>query len=194
MKFRRFKYESVISTNNVAIRLIKIDKEKSGFVFAKKQTQGKGTMGKKWISEMGNLFGSFFFPLNAKLPCFSEFAIINPVIISKVIARYCKKKEISFKKPNDIFVNEKKICGILQEVVTFNTVNYLIIGIGINIVSNPKINHGFKATNIFFESKKILTSRELIDLLVKEYENFFYRINRYNFINFKNKIESMSIN
>ena len=143
---------------------------------------------------MGNLFGSFFFQLNSKRPSFREFAIINPVIISKVIVRYCKNEEISFKKPNDILVNKKKICGILQEVITFNSVKYLIIGIGLNIVSNPKISNGYKATNIFSETKKILTSIEVIDLLVKEYEAFFNTINKYDLIHFKNKIESMSVN
>ena len=71
-------------------------------------TVAKYTKGKKWISEVGNLFGSFFFPLEKKYPPFNEFSIINPVIIYDVIENFCKKENISFKWPNDVFVNGKR--------------------------------------------------------------------------------------
>ena len=143
---------------------------------------------------MGNLFGSIFFPLKNNYPSFSEFSMINPVIISEVIKKFCKEKKISFKWPNDVFVDGRKICGILQELITSNDKKFLIIGIGINIVSNPNINTNYEATNIFLETKKKPTTKEIINLLITSYENFFYELDTYNFINFKTKAESMSVN
>jgi len=61
MQFKIFKFESVTSTNDVAIDLIRSNKEETGCVFADLQTRGRGTKGKIWISEMGNLFISIFF-------------------------------------------------------------------------------------------------------------------------------------
>ena len=154
MQFEIFKFEKVSSTNDVAINLIKVKKREIGFIYSDAQTKGRGTKGKEWVSETGNLFGSIFFPLKNNYPPFNEFSMINPVIISEVIMKFCKEKKISFKWPNDIFISGKKICGILQEVIIFNSMKFLIIGIGINIISNPNIKANYKATNIFLETKK----------------------------------------
>ena len=192
MKFKIFKFENVTSTNDVAVNLIKVKKKEIGCIYADVQTQGRGTKGKEWVSGMGNLFGSIFFPLKNNYPSFSEFSMINPVIISEVIKKFCRKKKISFKWPNDVFVDGRKICGILQELITSNDKKFLIIGIGINIVSNPNINTNYEATNIFLETKKKPTTEEIINHLITSYENFFRELDTYNFINFKTKAELMS--
>ncbi len=192
MKFEIFKYESVTSTNDVAINLIKEGKKEIGCVCANIQTKGRGTHGKKWISSEGNLFGSIFFPLEINYPPFNEFSIINPVIISDVIMIFCEKKKISFKWPNDLFINGKKICGILQELVTSNAKKFLIIGIGLNVVSCPNINAEYQATNILLETKKKPSVGELIKLIIFSYEKFFINIASYNYMNFKKKADLMA--
>ena len=192
MKFEIFKYESVTSTNDVAINLIKEGKKEIGCVCANIQTKGRGTHGKKWISSEGNLFGSIFFPLEINYPPFNEFSIINPVIISDVIMIFCEKKKISFKWPNDLFINGKKICGILQELVTSNAKKFLIIGIGLNVVSCPNINAEYRATNILLETKKKPSVGELIKLIIFSYEKFFINIASYNYMNFKKKADLMA--
>ena len=63
MKFEIFKFESVTSTNDVAINLIKEEKKFFGCVYSAIQTKGRGTRGKEWISAQGNLLGSIFFLL-----------------------------------------------------------------------------------------------------------------------------------
>ena len=192
MKFEIFKFKKVTSTNDEAINLIKNKKKEVGCIFSKTQTKGKGTKGKKWISEVGNLFGSFFFPLEKKYPPFNEFSIINPIIVSDVIRKFCKKNKVSLKWPNDVFVNEKKICGILQEVITINKKRFLIVGIGINIISSPDINGKYETTNIFNETRKKPNINKIINLLIVSYEKFFLKLNSYNFNNYKVKAELMS--
>ena len=91
-------------------------------------------------------------------------------------------------------MNGKKICGILQELVTLNGVKFLIIGMGVNLVSSPKIKNKYKATNILIETKKKPKIKEIVDLIVSSYEKFFINLNSYNYINFKKKSESMSLN
>ena len=194
MKFEIFKFESVSSTNDVAISLIKEKKKECGYVYANIQTKGRGTHGKNWISEVGNLFGSLFFPLKNNYPAFNEFSVINPVVVSDIIKKFCKKKKISFKWPNDIFVDGNKICGILQEIITLNRRKFLIIGIGINIVSSPNISNTYQATNIFSETHKKPTIQEMTNLIISSYEQFFYDLKSYNFINFKKKADLMTIN
>jgi len=189
MQFEIFKFTNVTSTNDSAINLIKEKSKEAGCAYADIQTKGRGTHGKEWISKEGNLFGSIFFPLKNNYPPFNEFAIINPVIVSDVIKNFCKKNKISIKWPNDVFVNDRKICGILQELITLHGKKFLIIGIGINIVSNPVINNGYQATNIFLETKKKPSIKDLIKLLISSYEKFFVNLNSYNYLNFKKKAD-----
>ncbi len=194
MKFKIFKYKSVTSTNDIALNLIREEKKEIGCVCADIQTRGKGTHGRKWISDEGNLFGSLFFPLKNNYPAFNEFSIINPVILSNVLQDYCNKKYISFKLPNDLLVDGKKICGILQEVITSNSKKFLIIGIGINIVSHPKANIEYKATNIFCETKTKPSNSEIMNKIIFSYEKFFLNLNSYDYLNFKKKAELMAMN
>ena len=194
MKFKIFKFESVTSTNDVAINLIKKEQKEFGCVYAGIQTKGRGTHGREWISDKGNFFVSVFFPLKNNYPPFNEFATINPIIISDVIKHFCKKENINLKFPNDVLVNGKKICGILQELITSNSKKFLIIGIGVNIVSNPNINDKYQATNILLQTKKKPKIEEIIDLIISSYEKFFVNLNSYNYVYFKKKADLMALN
>ena len=91
-------------------------------------------------------------------------------------------------------INKRKVCGLLQEIITFNDKKFLIIGIGINIVSNPDIKNNYEATNIFIETKTKFEIAEIIELLVASYESFFTNINQYNYRSYKKKVDLMSIN
>ena len=190
MKLKIINFNKVSSTNDIAINLIKKKKKTHGLICSISQTKGRGTYGKKWISKKGNLFASIFFELKKDYPPFNEFTIINPILISNVIKQYCKN--ISLKYPNDIFVNKKKICGILQELITLKRKKFLIIGIGINVISNPKIKNKYETTNIYLESKKKPTMKEIISSLVSSYENFFKNLKSYKYSRFKKKAHLMA--
>ena len=194
MKFEIFKFEKVTSTNDVAINLIKEEQKEFGCVYANTQTKGRGTHGRKWISDKGNLFSSIFFPLKKNYPPFNEFSIINPIIISGIIKNFCKEGDINLKFPNDVLVNGKKICGILQELITSNNKNFLIIGIGINVVSNPNINIKYQTTNISLQTKRTPKINEIVDLIISSYENFFVNLTSYDYANFKKKADLMALN
>ena len=194
MEFEIFKYESVTSTNDVAINLIRQEHKKAGCVYADLQTKGRGTHGREWISDKGNLFSSIFFPLENNYPPFNEFSIINPIIISDVIKHFCDGRSINLKFPNDIFINKEKICGLLQETVISSNRKFLIIGIGINIISSPNIKGEYRATNIFLQTKKKLKIEEVINLIISSYAKFLTDLNSYNYENFRKKAELLAMN
>ena len=187
MKFEILKFKSVTSTNDVAISLIKEKNKSAGCICSDLQTKGRGTYGKKWISEKGNLYLTLFFPIDKNCPSFQEFSIINPVIVLDIIKNYCDERKLRLKFPNDIMYDGKKICGLLQELITQNERKFLIIGIGLNIISNPNINNGYKATNIYLETKIKPSISEIIDLIVSSYKNFLVNLDTYNYENFKKK-------
>ena len=193
MKFEISKLKRVTSTNDVAISLIKEKNKLTGCVCSDLQTKGRGTYGKKWISEKGNLFLTLFFPIDEKRPSFQEFSIINPVIIRDIIKNYCDERKLKLKFPNDIMYDGKKICGLLQEYIIQNNRKFLIIGIGLNIASNPNINNGYKATNIYLETNKKPSIEDIIDLIISSYKNFLENLDKYNYESFKRKAEKLSI-
>ena len=193
MKFKILSYKSVESTNTIAINLIRKNNYKQGFVHALEQRKGRGRCGKKWISMKGNFFGSIFFQLKKNYPSTEEFNIINPMLNIEILSNYCGKNKRFFKWPNDIYINKKKICGILQEVITKESKKYLIVGIGINLLSNPNIKN-YPSTNIFKETKQKLKVSKMLSLIVTKYENFFSNLNLYNFKNFKMKSKKSLMN
>ncbi|MDC3157836.1 hypothetical protein OA544_01965 [Candidatus Pelagibacter sp.] len=76
---------------------------------------------------------------------------------------------MQIKKPNDILVNKKKVCGILQETIFKHNRKYLIVGIGINVSSSPKINN-YPTTFLNNYSNKKLNRLELFKEIKLLYE------------------------
>ena len=74
-------------------------------ITTKKQTNGRGTIGKKWVSKKGNLFFSLFFKINQKKINFRQFAILNAFLLKKIISEKISKK-IKIKWPNDLTYNK----------------------------------------------------------------------------------------
>ena len=155
MKFKKFKFKKIKSTNNTAIRIIKETNCNLGMVVAETQEKGRGQYGRKWISYKGNLFVSFFNELNKTNLSISSITKINCLLVKKLLTKFTKKN-ILFKKPNDLLINKKKISGILQEVIFLKDKKFLITGIGINIVKNPNIKN-YPATNLQEVTKKSIS-------------------------------------
>ncbi len=184
MKFKIFSYDTVDNTNATAMKLIRSNKYKKGFVHALSQKKGKGQYGRKWISRRGNFFGTIFFHLKKNYPSIEEFSLINPILNTDILSEYCGKKNTFIKLPNDIYINKKKICGILQEVITKGSKEYLIVGIGINLLSNPEIKD-YPSTNIYKETSKKPELLKLVNQIINKYDNFLSNLNLYNSINYK---------
>ena len=146
MKFKIFRFEKVKNTNNSAIKIIKNSNTDYGMIIANKQKSGRGQYGKKWISYNGNLFVSFFYKLDHLTISLKQITKINCLLVKKLLSIYYKKK-ITYKKPNDLLINKKKICGILQEKISKLNKKYLIVGIGINLIKNPNFKN-YPTTNL----------------------------------------------
>ena len=167
MKLKKFRFKKIKSTNDTAIRLIKSKKIKSGMVTAESQFKGRGQYGRTWFSSKGNLFVSFFHELSLPNLSISMITKINCLLVKKLLSFYYKKK-ITFKKPNDLLINKKKICGILQEKVSKLNKKYLIVGIGINLIKDPNLRK-YPTTNL----SKLLNKKVSINKIAKQIRKIF---------------------
>ena len=165
MKFKIFKFNKVKSTNDSAIRIIKNSNIDYGMIIANEQKNGRGQYGKKWISYKGNIFVSFFYKFDHLNISLKQITKINCLLVKKLLSIYYKKK-IVFKRPNDLLINRKKICGILQEKISNLQKTYLIVGIGINLIKDPNLRN-YPTTNF----RKLLNkklSKKKIEKQIKE--------------------------
>ena len=186
MRLKIIKMKLVQSTNSEALKIIKKGKSKPTLITSLKQTKGRGSMGKKWVSQKGNLFISIFFEINQKKINFKQYALLNAYLLKNVIKKFTKKK-IDIKWPNDLLINKEKFCGILQEVINFNAKTFLIIGAGINTNSSPIIE-SYKATSLSGKIGKKVNNNKILKEIKKDYEKFIKYTEKYNFIELKRKI------
>ncbi|MBD1153350.1 biotin--[acetyl-CoA-carboxylase] ligase [Pelagibacterales bacterium SAG-MED24] len=168
MKFKKFRFKKVESTNNLAIRIIKNSNINYGMVIADTQKKGRGQYGKKWISYKGNFFVSFFYRIDQLTLSLKQITRINCLLVKKLLSIYYKKK-IIFKKPNDLLINKKKICGILQEKISKLNNRYLIVGIGINLIKDPNLKN-YPTTNLFELLKKKISKNKIEKEIKKIFE------------------------
>ncbi|RTZ84408.1 MAG: biotin--[acetyl-CoA-carboxylase] ligase [SAR324 cluster bacterium] len=107
-------------------------------VIAEMQISGRGRAGRKFTSVKGNNV-TFSVVLHPNLPLeeIQIFALLAGVAVARVLENYVKN--IRLKWPNDVLVNEKKICGILLETINIPDHSFpvLIMGIGLNTKGCP---------------------------------------------------------
>ena len=168
MKFKIFRFKKVKSTNSTAIRIIKNYKFNYGMIISETQNKGRGQYGKKWISYKGNLFVSFFFKIKDLTVSVKQLTKINCTLVRELLSKYYKKK-ITFKKPNDLLINKKKICGILQESISIFDKKYLVVGIGINLIKNPNIKN-YPTINLHKLTNKKISKNKIENKLKKIFE------------------------
>jgi BirA family biotin operon repressor/biotin-[acetyl-CoA-carboxylase] ligase len=177
---KRIKYYESIDSTNIAAKDLALKGAPDGtVVVAENQTKGKGRMKRSWLSLPGEniLFSVIFYPkigtdLVFRVTMFASIAAV------RAIRRICKV-DAKIKWPNDLYINEKKVCGILSEFsADFDSVHYTVVGIGLNVNFNTSKNREIKniATSLM-EACGERTSRlsvftallEELDLLYKSF-------------------------
>ena len=158
-------------------------------VWADYQTAGRGCGTNRWESERGKnlLFSVLLHPTD--IPASRQFVISQMVSVAlcEVLEQYVGN--VSIKWPNDIYVGNGKICGILIEnSLTGSTIRDSIVGIGLNVnqtvfrsdAPNPVslsqlVGHEVDREKLLHDFLGRLTSVSRRETLCKEYENRLYR-------------------
>ncbi len=149
------KLNVIDSTQNYARKLINNDSQV--LILANEQTNGYGQEKRHWESLKGNLHTSLIIP-NVK-PV-SNVTYVIGIAIGNTINSFNADLEIQYKWVNDVLINDKKVAGILTE----QSDNRLIIGIGLNLLSHPNISKTsiVGATNLL-ENGLHITPEEFIE-------------------------------
>lgn len=106
-------------------------------ITAEVQTAGRGRYKRTWISPRGNLYASFIYSTDDERD--PRLSYVVAVAVAETLSAFGITPQIKW--PNDILIDDKKVCGILIEYAG----NFVIVGIGINLKSNPSIEN-YKTT------------------------------------------------
>ncbi len=170
---RVFYYSSLTSTMDIARQEAKKGAAEGTIIIADEQTAGKGRLKRTWISPGGNIAMSvILYPRIDYLP--SIIMIASLAVLHTINTVTGLKAQIKW--PNDVLINNRKVCGILIENdVQSNTVNYTVIGIGINVnirTGNfPEIVQ--MATSLIDELGKEISRLDLIRSLLVDIEKLY---------------------
>jgi BirA family biotin operon repressor/biotin-[acetyl-CoA-carboxylase] ligase len=123
----------VASTNKRAKELAGKGMDHGTVVLSETQIVGVGRMQRHWESPKGGLWMSVILKPKLSLADASKLTLCAGVAVVDAIAEVCKIK-VGIKWPNDVVYNGQKLVGILAEVVgEWNTVQTMVIGIGVNV-------------------------------------------------------------
>lgn len=126
--------EEMESTQDLAKTLVKENIKNGTIILTDSQTKGRGTQGRSWITSKGkNITMTLVLKKEWQIEQLGGFTIKIAEAIQSAIKELFSYS-LTIKKPNDLLLNGKKICGILTETSTTNSkVNYVLIGIGFNV-------------------------------------------------------------
>lgn len=167
--------EEVTSTNTEAKRLYpELNKD---FLFvAPRQSSGKGRLDRVFVSGFGGVYMTLCYkPKKMFVTDSLKIVLMTGLAVAKVLKKYTDN--VAIKWPNDVFVNGKKICGILLEsVVTENVTEAIFLGIGVNITNEIPDELKSKVTSLKLENIPTLSRdvyiSEILQLLYQMFEDY----------------------
>lgn len=168
MRFRKYFFETVTSTQILAREHCATNQAQSGDVFfALEQTQGYGRRGRAWISPPGNLSITLIESLReVKDLSWLGFAMglglfdaINPFLKEGMV--------LQVKWPNDLLLNGMKLSGLLLEVVD----DKILIGVGLNVLHAPETDQTVTSLRPFVQDS--IKAEELVDPILSSYDAWY---------------------
>ena len=184
MNYHYLHFEEIDSTNNYLKNTYRL-LDNFTFVSADYQSKGKGRNDRIWESNKGdNLMFSLLIKDKTLVYKYSLLSLMSAVEVAKVLESY-GVNDVSIKWPNDVLINDKKICGILLEG---QIPQYVVIGVGLN-VNQKEFSSGLRreATSLSLELNKDIDIENLKEKLFSNIVNNFHKLDKDNYLSYFNE-------
>jgi len=170
--------ESIGSTNIFLKRLAQKGAVEGTVVVADEQNAGLGRLGRQWFSKKGeNLLFSVL--LRPNLPASRVFVLTMIFALAGIDAvQGLSGLNVMIKWPNDIYIGQKKLGGILTEFsVREGDVQYVVLGMGLNVNWNPELGNNllYDASSIYSETKKRISREMLLCNMLERLEIYYQK-------------------
>ena len=171
-------YQSTGSTMDDVAEWARAGADEGTVVVAETQTASRGRMGRRWISDDGNLYFSVLFrPESEALPFLSPLA---GVAVARAI-RQVAGLYPTIKWPNDVMIEGQKVAGILAEsALSGSRVQHAVVGIGVNVAldvsADPEISA--TATSLNHASDAEVDRAELLRRILQHMDALYLDLRR----------------
>jgi BirA family biotin operon repressor/biotin-[acetyl-CoA-carboxylase] ligase len=125
-------FQQVGSTMDLAHRLAKSGHPEGSLVWAARQTQGRGRLGRPWASPPGGIYLSFILRPRRSAADIPQLALVTGLACAEAV-RERTGLSPAIRWPNDLLLDERKVAGILVEAKD----RAVIIGVGVNLTTDP---------------------------------------------------------
>lgn len=168
-----YAFESIPSTMDEAFRLGMEGAPEGTLVCAESQTQGRGRLGRVWVSPKAKgIYASLILRPSLSPSQMPPITLMAAVALAETVRRLTALKPL-IKWPNDLLVSNKKLAGILTELrAETDQVRFVVLGIGLNInaTSSQLLD---TATSLKIETKKTFNRVEILQELLCQMEQWY---------------------
>ncbi|MBI4548998.1 MAG: biotin--[acetyl-CoA-carboxylase] ligase [Ignavibacteriae bacterium] len=173
-----YAFESIDTTNTYAKTLALQGSNEGTLVIADDQLRGRGRLGRTWFSEKGkNLTFSFIVKPNIPPQSIGVLSLYAGVSVAAAI-REVTGITPECKWPNDVFINGKKVCGILSEgIFTQDKLSAVVIGIGLNVNQSEFPSEIREtATSLMLAAGKVFDRFQVLATVLEHLESLYDNI------------------
>ncbi len=150
---------------------------------AEEQTGGRGRLGRAWSSPAGCGIWASIYLKPQKESDISQLTLLAGLAVCRVI------ENSKIKWPNDVLLDDKKVCGVLCEaVMDGERVSRVIVGIGINVNTESFDDElSDKATSVYIETGKKVSRERLLNNVLKEFFDIYDEFIKGGFAGFRDE-------
>lgn len=135
-QFQTLRFDSLPSTNIEVARRAQEGAAEGLCIVAGEQTAGRGRLGRAWLSPRGaGIYCSTLLRPQFEQKLWPLITLMSAVVVNEALAEACGL-QTDIKWPNDILHKERKLCGILAEIVETSGGRAVVVGIGINLTND----------------------------------------------------------
>jgi BirA family transcriptional regulator, biotin operon repressor / biotin---[acetyl-CoA-carboxylase] ligase len=169
-------FETVDSTNAVGIRLAQEEAAEGTLILADSQTAGRGRFQRVWQSPSGsNLYFSVVLRPDIAPAEATSLTFLGGVAVFEALSSYCPRG-MEIKWPNDILINNRKVCGILTEMKTDGKRVEAVMGVGINVnikKGDFTPEHREAATSLAEETGRELSREDVLFAFCTQFQHWY---------------------
>lgn len=173
MNLTILRYDSLGSTNTEALAQARQGADEGLCIVAREQTAGRGRQSRKWVSGKD---AGLYFSIVLRPRIETRFLPLLTLMAAAAVFEVLKEAGLSpdIKWPNDLLINEKKVCGILAEMADTPKGRAVVVGIGINLgTSNYPPEIAETATSIENETGQPPDAGELLLSLTRYFSEYY---------------------